>query len=121
MALGVYMQVNGKYQAMPTISKVRNNGFDGTGVFCQTVKSHRFGRIVSDTYEYGKQPIDRRKGFTLRYDGGRSRRTVFRTLDRFVNPGAKIIIRSRIKLVAFGILGKRKLKIKRIYNKIFRR
>ena len=92
IALGVYMQVNGKYQAIPTITKVRNNGFDGTGLFCQAVKPAKAGRITSDTYDYSSQPIDRRKGFILRYDGGRSRETVFQILDRFVEPGTNIII-----------------------------
>jgi hypothetical protein len=111
MALGVYMQVNRKYQAMPIISKVRNNGFDGTGIFCKTVKPRRFGRVVSDTYDYSRQPLDRRKGFTLRYDGGRSRRTAFQTLDRFVKPGTNMVIKSNIRLMADRIFGKRKLKL----------
>ena len=121
IALGVYMQVNGKYQAMPTISKVRNNGFDGSGIYCQTVRPHRFGRTVSDTYDYSRQPIDRRKGFTLRYDGGRSRRIAYRTLDRFVKPGVKMLIKANMKLLVFGILGKRKLKLLRTCHTVFRR
>ena len=120
IAMGVYMQVYGKYQAMPIISKVRNNGFDGTGLFCQAVKPTRFGRITSDSYDYSRQPIDRREHFTLRYDGGRSRKTNFRTLDRFVKPGAKMVIKSGIQLIAYRILGKRKLKLLRIYRKHFR-
>lgn len=121
ISMGVYMQVKGKYQAMPVISKVRNNGFDGTGLFCQDVRPGRFGRITSDTYDYSRQPIDRRKHFTLCYDGGRSRQAVFLTLDRFVEPGVRMIISSKIKLMAHRILGRRKLKIQRIYNKVFRR
>lgn len=121
IALGVYMQVNGKYQAMPVISKVRNNGFDGTGVFCQAVKPGKSRRITSDTYDYSRQPIDRRKSFTLCYDGGRSRRTVFRTLDQFVKPGVKMIIKASIKLAADRIFGKRKLRLQRVYHKTFKR
>lgn len=121
IALGVYMQVNGKYQAMPTVSKVRNNGFDGTGLYCQTVKPARFGRITSDTYDYSLQPMDRKKSFTLRYDRGKSRRSNFRTLDRFVRPGAGMIAKAHIKLAADRILGKRKLGLLRMYHKMFRR
>ena len=121
IALGVYMQINGKYQAIPTISKVRNNGFDGTGLFCQAVKPAKFGRITSDTYDYSSQPIDRRKDFILCYDGGRSRRAAFQTLDRFVKPGVSMIIKANMKLTADLILGKRKLKLLRICHKTFRR
>ena len=121
IALGVYMQVKGKYQAMPCISKVRNNGFDGTGLYCQAVRPVRSGKVTSDTYDYSRQPIDRRKSFTLCYDGGRSRRIIFRTLDRFVRPGTMMIIKSNIKLTADRIFGKRKLRFKRYYHHIFRK
>ena len=121
IALGVYMQVNGKYQAMPVISKVRNNGFDGTGLYCKAVKPSRLGRLTSDTYDYSRQLIDRKKSFTLRYDGGRSRRTIFRSLDRFVAPGLSMIIKSYINLITYRILGKRKTRFLRIYHHVFRK
>jgi hypothetical protein len=121
IALSVYMQVNGKYQAMPRISKVRNNGFDGTGLYCRATKPVKFGRITSETYDYSKQPIDRRQHFVLRYDGGRSRRSAFRTLDQFVKPEASLIIKSGINLALERILGKRKLKLQRIYHKYIKR
>lgn len=120
IAMGVYMQVRGKYQAMPVISKVRNNGFDGTGLYCQAIKPTKIGRITSDTYDYSRQPIDRKKRFTVRYDGGRSRKVAFRTLDRFVKPGAIMVLKSNIKLSADLMLGKRKLKLKRLIFRHFR-
>lgn len=121
IAMGVYMQVKGKYQAMPVISKVRNNGFDGTGLYCQAIKPAESEAITSETYDYSKQPLDQSKDFTLCYDGGWSRESAFQTLDAFVKPGEKMIARSRIKLLAYRILGNRKLKIQRAYIKIFRR
>ena len=120
IAMGVYMQVYGKYQAMPVISKVRNNGFDGTGLFCQAVKPAKFGRITSDTYDYSRQPIDRKKHFKLLYDEGKSRSNAFQTLDQFVKPGVKMIVKANIKLMAERIFGKRKLKLQRIHHNIFR-
>ena len=112
--MGVYMQVNGKYQAMPVISKVRNNGFDGTGVYCQMVKPAKSGKITSDTYDYSKQPIDQEKSFTLCYDAGKSRDIAFLILDQFIKPGAIMVIKSKVKLMADRILGKRKLSLLRI-------
>ena len=121
IALGVYMQVNGKYQAMPISSKVRNNGFDGTGLYCKAVKPSVFGRITSDTYDYSGQPIDQNNNFTLRYDGGRSRNTAFKTLDRFIEPGSSMIIKSHINQAAYRILGKRKLRFLIAYHRFFSR
>ena len=121
IAMGVYMQVNGKYQAMPIISKVRNNGFDGTGLYCKAVKPSRFGKIISDSYDYSRQPIDKKKTFTLLYDGGISRNNVFQILDRFVEPGPDMILKSYFNQTAYRVLGKRKLRLLRIYHHIFRK
>lgn len=120
IAMGVYMQVNGKYQAMPVISKVRNNGFDGTGLYCKAVKPARFRRVTSDTYEYSRQPIDRKKHFSLRYDGGRSRRSAFQILDRFIKPGADMVLKSNFNLAAERIFGKRKKTLLKIYHYFIR-
>ena len=117
IAMGVYMQVNGKYQAMPVVSKVRNNGFDGTGLFCQAVKPARSGKVTSDTYDYSNQPLDPEKHFTLCYDGGKSREANFRTIDRFVKPGPRMVVLSCMKLAADRILGKRKLNLMRFLRK----
>lgn len=117
ISMSVYMQVRGKYQAMPVISKVRNNGFDGTGLYCQAIKPTKSRKITSDTYDYSRQPIDRKKCFTLSYDGGRSRKKAFRILDRFIKPGGVMVLQSNIRLCADCILGKRKLKLLRIIRK----
>ena len=116
LAMGVYMQVKGKYQAMPVVSKVRNNGFDGTGLYCQAIRPTKSGKATSDTYDYSRQSIDREKHFTLCYDGGQSREAAFQTLDRFVKPGAGMIIKSHIKMMAYRIFGNRKLSFLRFFS-----
>lgn len=120
IAMSVYIQVNGKYQAIPVVSKVRNNGFDGTGLYCQAIKPSKSRRITSDTYDYNRQPIDRRKHFVLRYDEGRSRSINFQILDRFIKPGTEMVLKSIAKLSADRILGKRKLNLLRIIHKYLR-
>ena len=69
--------------------------------------------------QFGRHRIDREKHFTLCYDGGKSRRAAFRTLDRFVKPGAGMIIQSHIRLTAARIFGKRKLSLLRFLHKTF--
>lgn len=117
IAMGVYMQANGKYQAMPVVSKVRNNGFDGSGLYCQTIKPVKSGRVTSDTYDYSQQPIDQEEHFALYYDDGRSRSSAFQTLDIFVKPGASMVIKANLKLMADRTLGKRKLNLLRFLHK----
>ncbi len=121
IAMGVYMQVNGKYQAMPVVSKVRNNGFDGTGVYCQAIKPAKSGKITSDTYDYSSQPLDQEKDFTLRYDDGKSRSSAFSILDQFMEPGTKMVLKSSLKLCADRIFGKRKLNLMRLYRKFIKK
>lgn len=109
ISMSVYMQVKGLYQAMPVMSKVRNNGFDGTGVFCQKIDRVRNGkrRITSDTFYYGSQRIDQKKDFVLVYDGGKSRQDWYRVLDRFVEPGAGMRVRAALKKTAVRLFGRK--------------
>ena len=56
IAMRAYLAVDGKYCISPTISKVRNYGFDGSGLYCQGIT--RFDNLTAGTYDYAKQPID---------------------------------------------------------------
>lgn len=67
-----YLAVEGKYCISPVISKARNYGFDGSGVYCQTIDSTLNGDTAR-TYNYPGQPIDTEEHFnliedTLHYD-----------------------------------------------------
>lgn len=63
MACRSYLAVKDKYAITPVQSLVRNLGFDGSGVYCQTIDDH-FGNTAG-TYEYSKQPIDLSSDFSL--------------------------------------------------------
>ena len=118
MSLGVYMEVYVKYQVMPVISKVRNNGFDGSGEYCQNVDEKQKGKVTSDTYDYGSQPVDDADTFSFHYDSGRSRERVFRIIDEFVDPGAKMMAQAAAKYAATAVIGKRKLAVMRLVKKM---
>lgn len=59
-----YLAVADKYAITPVISKVRNLGFDGSGVYCQVTESDVCGDTAG-TYNYSQQPIDSSQTFTL--------------------------------------------------------
>lgn len=59
-----YLAVDDKYFISPVVSKVRNHGFDGSGVYCQTIESEIRGE-TADTYNYSKQPIDEGCSFEI--------------------------------------------------------
>lgn len=67
IGLRAYLPVAGKYFISPVISKTRNNGFDGSGVYCQTIKNDLNGNTAG-TYNYSEQPIDERTTFELVLD-----------------------------------------------------
>lgn len=59
-----YLAVANKYVVSPIISKVRNMGFDGSGVYCQTINTSMNGDTAG-TYNYSQQPIDEKPTFEL--------------------------------------------------------
>jgi hypothetical protein len=52
-----YLSVDGKYFVSPVLSKVRNHGFDGSGLYCHTIDSGVDGNTAR-SYRYADQPID---------------------------------------------------------------
>lgn len=65
VACGCYMQLFNKYIITPSISKVRNYGFDGSGVYCNNVWQNNKKRISATNYVYAKQRIDQEMNFSL--------------------------------------------------------
>lgn len=64
----VYLAVEDKYCVTPVISKVRNYGFDGSGLYCQTIDSETADNLTAGTYNYSSQPIDRDLTFEFNMD-----------------------------------------------------
>lgn len=58
-----YLAIENKYVVSPVISKVRNLGFDGSGITCQTT-NEMHGEVAS-TYNYNEQPLDKSDTFEL--------------------------------------------------------
>ena len=71
MALGPYLMLAGKKVVVPVVSKVRNLGFDGTGVNCSSVVAAS-GKHSMD-YDYANQPIDQSGSFELIVDEDEAR------------------------------------------------
>lgn len=64
LAYGLYTYFADKVVIFPAISKVRNNGYDGSGVNCgvQENAESQVGNTYRD-YDFSKQPIDRESSF----------------------------------------------------------
>ena len=57
IGMRAYLAVADKYAISPVISKVRNMGFDGSGLYCQTINTDLNG-TTAGTYNYSQQSID---------------------------------------------------------------
>ncbi len=67
IGLRAYLAVENKFFISPAISKVRDHGFDGSGVYCQNINDGQNGNTAG-TYNYSQQPIDEGTTFDLVLD-----------------------------------------------------
>ena len=63
IAFRAYLACQDKYCISPTISKVKNYGFDGTGVVCRNTIG--LDNTTVNTYDYRKQEIDNSDHFDI--------------------------------------------------------
>ena len=61
----IYLTLKNKYVIMSTVSKVRNMGYDGSGVNCSTTKNKSSLYVTVDNFNFSTQEID----MADRFDG----------------------------------------------------
>lgn len=65
VALRIYLGVHNAYFIMPSISKIRNHGYDGTGLYCQKIEGNSEGDYCVENFLFSGQIIDRSDCFSL--------------------------------------------------------
>jgi len=70
VSLRIFLTVEDKYVIMPVVSKTRNLGFDGSGLYCQEISYSPNKRITSENYDYSNQRIDESNDFVPMVDEG---------------------------------------------------
>ena len=68
VSLRIFLTVEDKYVIMPVVSKTRNLGFDGSGLYCQEISYSPDKRITSENYDYSNQKIDKSINFVPMVD-----------------------------------------------------
>ena len=58
ISLRIFLTVEDKYIIMPTVSKTRNLGFDGNGIYCPLVVYDKNKNVTSKNFDYANQEID---------------------------------------------------------------
>ena len=64
LAFGLYMIATGRRMIFPVVSKVRNWGFDGTGVNCGKIRFDRDVAISHRNFDFEEQILDESEKFT---------------------------------------------------------
>lgn len=119
VAFGTYMTlIDDIYIICPITSKVRNWGFDGTGVYCQNVSAIKKGkRITATNYDYSKQPIDESSTFEFKPDESTNCDTNKEILNNFDSHSKKELIIADMKILLYKLLGAKKyLKLKKLFS-----
>lgn len=134
VALSIFLGVENKYIIMPRVSKCRNHGFDGTGIYCQNVSSEK-NHNKSRGYLFHRQEIDTNKTFPEIKLHNITSKANKRKMNRFDPANPKIILEIKVKIQLCKLFGlelfgesipnilKAKYpflsKIKHLFNKIF--
>ena len=66
MSRGIYLTLQNQKVLCPVVSKVRNHGFDGSGLYCREIK--KYTNAHSQNYNYGMQDIDMSNDYILKTD-----------------------------------------------------
>lgn len=101
----MYLSVEDKSVIVPTVSKVRNWGFDGTGEYCQEVFVTNSKVLTSHTYPYNSQPIDYSGSFNVIEDLDNNNRLNRKIMNQFDTLPLKYIVRTKFKIILYRILG----------------
>lgn len=68
VTMRIFLTVTNKYVIMPTKTKTRNLGFDGSGLYCPEVSLNSNSRVTSSNYDYAHQSIDESTSFEPNVD-----------------------------------------------------
>ncbi len=105
VAMGIYMKLVGGKVVTPVISKTRNVGFDGSGLYCRKIT--QFTGEHSKAYDYSKQPIDDADTFILVPDDGAGLQENVGALDRFLYVSKKSERKAKLMYGVYKLVGKK--------------
>ena len=117
VALRAYLVVENKYVISPVISKVRNYGFDGSGMYCKDISSNRHGNNALD-YPYTKQPIDEQESFDIKENELNNLSVNLKKLNIFDRRPFRKVFFPKVIVLLSRILGTKT--IKRIFKIIYK-
>lgn len=105
VSMRAYLAIEDKFCITPVVSKVRNYGFDGSGVFCSCIEEKDFG-VNAKNYNYPKQEIDCSESFEIELDDDEENLKINRAkLNSFDPPLKKSMKRAQLYAVMVRMFG----------------
>lgn len=99
VAISTFSGLEQKYIVIPTISKVKNNGFDGSGINCQT----------DFYYNFGNQVIDECDSFEI-IDNNINPKIIENKINQFDFRRKVDVMKAKLKLCVYKLIGKKMYK-----------
>lgn len=104
VTLGTYIGLEDKFVIMPVISKVRDTGFDGTGIYCQNIMANDNKTVNAHNFDYTKQIIDANYHICINDETGDNLSFNRDLLDNFDRRKLKQLAICKLKLAAYKVL-----------------
>lgn len=104
VSLAIYIQLIEKYVIVPTKSKVRNHGFDGSGIYCPKLNITNSDKITAKNFLYSNQDIDQQEVFDLVEDNIANEYTI-EYFNDFDPRSKREIFKSEFKFYIMKVLG----------------
>ena len=100
----IYTKLTHKYVIMPTVSKVRNMGYDGSGVNCAEEKNVTTSSTNIYNYDFSMQPIDEAEHFDgTKYEVSEISKKEYQLINKFFPESSFSVIKSIIKWILFNL------------------
>ena len=112
VSLGIYINLKNMYVITPVVSKTRNHGFDGSGVYCSKVDKYTNNNSLE--YDYVSQAIDDKTPVEIVLDRGIYYKDNMNTLGKFLYVSKKRMVTTEAMMCAYRVLGQRNCE--RIYQ-----
>lgn len=114
ISMRIYCAVNDCYVVSPVVSKSRNLGFDGSGMYCQNIDPAKHGNDAN-SYNYAQQYIDQSDSFDIHTDTDIDIEENKNRMNTFDKRSTVALQKASVKLFIYKIIGKK------LYDKLLRK
>ncbi|MCD7955157.1 MAG: hypothetical protein LUG93_05240 [Lachnospiraceae bacterium] len=122
VAMSIYIGIEDTYVITPIVSKVRNYGFDGSGMYCENINKKHANNSLS--YNYDQQPIDCNTSFVIDLETeDENVKQNKMLLNSFICVPVLYRVRGHLMLICYRVIGQERTcklyqSLKKKYNKI---